>query len=130
MSTSGATGVLTVPDTFTGLVTLAGGVVTTSVVRATVTKTATYSVGALDDLILCDTTAAPFTITIPTAVGATGRTITIKKIASSANALTVASAGGLIDGAATILPLLKESYALTSDGANWQIGSQAVATLI
>jgi hypothetical protein len=64
--------------------------------------------------------AAGATITLPTAASATGLIFTVKRL--TANAVTVASAGGTIDGAAT-QPLAAQYDFLTvvSDGANWHI---------
>jgi hypothetical protein len=91
-----------------------GGGVTVS------TKTGAYTVITSDGVILGDTTSAGFTITLPTAVGAT-KQYTIKKIVA-ANTLTIASTSGTIDGSAS-LAITAQYTALTfvSDGTNWFI---------
>lgn len=65
------------------------------------TVTSAYTVGAFDEVIVADATSAAFTVTLPTAVGRTRR-ITVKRINSSANNVTVGTTSGqTIDGAAT-----------------------------
>jgi len=84
-----------------------------------VTKTAAYTATTADRTILGDTTAAAFTITLPTAVGNAGREFRAKWKAG-ANALTIASAGGTIDGQATlVMPVVNSAYRFESDGVNW-----------
>jgi hypothetical protein len=87
------------------------------------TKITTYVVTATDDLILADATSGAFTITLPTAVGITGRTYKFKKTDSTFSQVTIDGDGTeTIDGAAnTTLATQNESVELVSDGANWQI---------
>ncbi|MFH0948081.1 MAG: hypothetical protein V1833_03685, partial [Elusimicrobiota bacterium] len=87
-----------------------------------VTKTAIYTANGTDYTILCDATAAAFTVNLPTAVGITGRIYTIKKIDSSVNAVTVDGAGTeTIDGTTTAsLSAQWGRIIIQSDGANWQ----------
>lgn len=108
-----------------------GGISSNSSVFDLVTKTAAYTIGSSDDVVLCDTTTAPFQVLLPTAVGCGGREITIKKIDASANALTIATVAGTLDGEVSISVTIQyTSYLLVSDGANWFTLSQKVATLI
>lgn len=90
------------------------------------TKTAAYTVVDADATLLGNATAAAFTLTLPTAVGRIGKQFTIKKIDSSANAVTVdGNASETIDGALT--KALGSQWAfltIVSDGANWQIVAQ------
>lgn len=94
--------------------------------RSVVSKTTTYTAVGQDDIILCDATSAAFTVTLPTAVGIIGKTLQVKKIDSSANAVT-------IDGNASETIRVQETAATTqllyvqgdfleivSDGANWE----------
>jgi len=84
------------------------------------TKTAAYTLTATDSVILADATSAAFTVTLPSAAGIAGRQYTIKKVDSSANAVTIASAAGNIDGAATkILSAQWQAVRVVSDGGNW-----------
>ena len=72
-------------------------------------------------VVLCDTTSAGFTVTLPTAVSAKS-TIVIKKTAS-ANILTISGTlGQTIDGGSTAqIKVQYASVTLVSDGSNWQI---------
>ncbi|GAC1499139.1 MAG: hypothetical protein NVS1B10_01600 [Candidatus Saccharimonadales bacterium] len=90
------------------------------IATAIATKTTTYTVAATDSVILGDATGTAFTITLPTAVGIAGRQYTIKRINSNANILTVASAGGTIDGGTTrTFSSQYQSESYVSDGTNW-----------
>lgn len=86
----------------------------------------TVTVNTLDithSIIGADATTAPFTVTLPTAVGIAGRQYTIKKTDATANAVTVdGDASETIDGATTY-PLASQynSVTIVSDGANWLI---------
>lgn len=88
-----------------------------------VTKTVDYTVTAFDEIILVDATAADTTITLPTAVGNTGRSFSIKKIDASVNIVIVEGDGTeTIDGDLTRSLLLQYDYIVViSDGANWLI---------
>lgn len=84
-----------------------------------VAKTAAYTIGATDSIINC--TANRFTVTLPTAVGITGRQYIIKN--SGTSTITVATTSSqTIDGATTyILQVQYMSVTVVSDGANWII---------
>lgn len=86
-------------------------------------KTANYTATNADGYLLCNATSASFTITLYTAVGASGQVITIKKTDSSVNTVTIdANASETIDGSLTkVLRFLGDSLKLISDGANWSI---------
>jgi hypothetical protein len=88
-----------------------------------VNKTGAYTATANDHTITCNATSATFTITLPTAVGISGRIYVIKKIDSSGNAITVdANASETIDGTLTkSLNFQYESITIQSDGTNWYI---------
>lgn len=93
-----------------------------------VTKTATYSVAASDDVILCNTNA--FTVTLPAASAQPGRKIQIKKIGNDANAITIARAGSdTIEGATSFSLASAAQYSdvtLVSDGTSiWYISNHA-----
>lgn len=89
------------------------------------TKTTAYTVTASDSVILADATSAAFQVTLPSPSGITGRQYTIKKIDASGNAVTVASASGNIDGAATKVLSSQWSYlSVVSSGSDWVIVSQ------
>jgi hypothetical protein len=87
-------------------------------------KASAYPIVAnTDSIISADATSAPVTITLPTAVNIQGRTFTIKRINSGANAVTVATTSAqTIDGAATrSLGSQWSSVTVVSDGANWLV---------
>ncbi len=70
---------------------------TLGLITAVVTKTATYTATAEDHVILCDTSGGAFTVTLP--AGIDGTEYHIKKIDSSANAVTIDGFGPeTIDG--------------------------------
>lgn len=84
-------------------------------------RTAAYTADATDFLVLCNASGGAFTVTLPAAAAAAGRIYTIKKIDSSANAVTVDGAGAeTIDGAATRnLAAQYDALLIQSDGSNW-----------
>ena len=92
--------------------------------KATVTtvKTANYP-AVIWDFVRCNTVSGGFTVTLPTAVGQDGKSITVKKVSSDGNLLTVATtASQTIDGSLTLELVTPEtSLTVLSDGANWQI---------
>jgi hypothetical protein len=85
-----------------------------------IAKTADYTLGASDYLVNC--TANSFNITLPTAVGITGRVYKIKN--SGAGTITILTTSSqTIDGQASAYWTIttKNSMELMSDGANWII---------
>ena len=86
-------------------------------------KTTAYTATTADDVILCNTSAGTFAVTLYTAVSNNGRGITIKKTDSSANALTIdGNASETIDGATTKeIQLQNSSMTIVSDNNNWNI---------
>ena len=88
-----------------------------------VTKTSAYTILTSDEIITADATSALFTITLPTAVGVTGQTYTIKRINSGSNAVTVGTTSSqTIDGITTYALSAQYKYVkVVSDGANWII---------
>lgn len=88
-----------------------------SLATAYVSKTSTYSISATDYTIDC--TSGTFTVTLPTAVGITGRMYSIKN--SSIGVITIATtASQTIDGSTT-QPITAGNPAMIvqSTGANW-----------
>lgn len=86
----------------------------------TATVTAAYTIDATNKqtVVLGDATSAAFNVTLPAA--ASGRTVIVKKIDASANAVTVVPASGTIDGAANhALATQYDAVRLVSDGTNW-----------
>lgn len=90
----------------------------------TASKTTTYAITTSDDMIPVDGTSAGFTVTLPTAVGVSGRRYTIKRVdLTLANIVTIATTSSqTIDGSTTRkLSTQYESIQVESDGANWHI---------
>lgn len=88
-------------------------------------KTTTYAILASDSGVVCNAGVAGFTVTLPTAVGVSGKRYTIKKSLadSSTNAVTIATTSSqTIDGSTTI-DIITSGLCLEvqSDGANWRL---------
>lgn len=90
-------------------------------------KTSAYTITTADDVILADATSGAFTVALPTAVGWSKR-ITIKKVDSSANAVTVGTTSSqTIDGQSTrLLAGQFSTITLVSDNANWRTSEEAL----
>ncbi|MDN5275538.1 MAG: hypothetical protein JWN33_187 [Candidatus Saccharibacteria bacterium] len=86
-------------------------------------KTSNYSIGASDTVIFANAFSAAVTITLPTPSSFAGYRFYIKRIDSVyANACTVATAGGSIDGQPTFtLNIQYMSVMVVSDGTGWFI---------
>lgn len=98
---------------------------------AVTSKTANYTATLSDDVILCDATSGGFTITLPTAVGNTGKVYHIKRTDMTlANVVTIDGDGTeTIDGATTrLLHTQYEEWTITSNGANWDVLSHKTET--
>lgn len=92
---------------------------TKACIEAIATKSGAYTLTGTDATILCDATAAPFTVTLP-AAPVTGQMYNIKKIDSSSNAVTISGNGKNIDGAASVaLAAQWQSWTLQYDGTAW-----------
>lgn len=94
---------------------------------AVTTVTTTYTASIQDCVIECDATSAIFTVTLPAASTISGHIYFIKKIDSSANAITITPNGSdKIDGAGTYsLSTQYQLLTIVSDGTNWIIASVA-----
>jgi hypothetical protein len=107
------------------------GIPSASVNYSYATKTSAYTITASDYTIGADATSAGFTVTLPTAVGIPGQAFVIKKIDSSANAVTIGTTSSqTIDGATFyVMGYQYQSVTVQSNGANWLIiGERIVAT--
>lgn len=95
------------------------GAISAPITTVTGATTLTQSNGT----VLGDATSGAFNVTLPTAVGITGRMYTVKKIDSSGNAVTIATTSSqTIDGVTTkAISTQYTSYTVQSDGANWMI---------
>jgi hypothetical protein len=88
-------------------------------------KTSAYG-PAIGELVPCDPTAGAFTVTLPTAVGNAGKSVTVKNVSNSANAVNVATTSSqTIDAVAAPQGFsgAKRAWTFTSDGSNWYITS-------
>lgn len=89
----------------------------------TVSVTATYTIDGRDKVVLCDATGGAFTVTLPDAtLRKNQQPITVKRLNGGGNAVTVGSASGTIDGAATVS--LAAQYAtkvFISDGSVYHV---------
>jgi len=119
------TGATTVAWSFVGtLVTPSRRVAQTTVVGASLNIDVNP---AIYEVVFCDPTAGPQTITLPnaTTAGNLGRRYTIKRVTTSANTVTVNTpvGGGTIDGAATrvLAGGTYDAITVVNDGTNWWI---------
>lgn len=98
-----------------------GGTLLGSVATPLATKTSAYTLTAADHVILADATSAAFSVTLPTAVGITGRPYVVKRLNAASNNVTIATTSSqTIDGSTT--HVLSSQYAVArvvSNGANW-----------
>lgn len=91
-------------------------------VAKTASVSTSTSIAANQEVVFVDASGGGSTQTLPTAVGNTGVQITLKRVDSTqANTVTVGSAGGNVDGAATQTLDAGHSLTFTSDGTDWWI---------
>jgi len=81
-------------------------------------KTGTYTITTYDYLINC--TSNTFTVTLPTAVSAEGRSYVVKNSGSGVITLD-ANGSQTIDGELNVTLNQYDSITVVSDGANWII---------
>lgn len=89
------------------------------------TKTASFSLGATDDYIVCNGAAANVAITLPAANTCTGRAIHVKNISATYTVISAASdvvplAGGAA-GTAILAATAGKWAIVVSNGTNWEI---------
>lgn len=91
--------------------------------NAFVAKTANYTLTATDGIVTADSTSSAFTLTLPTAVGISGRIYTLFRINAGVNVVTVATTSSQTIGGSTTFALTATDSILevVSDGANWRI---------
>jgi len=95
-----------------------------AITPAVVTKTADYTAQYTDYYILADATAGAFTVTLPTAVGHTGKEFEVKRTSVNVNVVHVQTTSAqTIDGASPPYDLNapKQAAKLVSDGSGWQL---------
>jgi hypothetical protein len=87
----------------------------------TTSQSSAYS-ASVGDVVLCNTSSAGFTVTLPSAAGSKNGVITIKKVSSDGNNVTISGGGANIDGGATAAFTTQyTSLTLVCDGTNWDI---------
>jgi hypothetical protein len=88
-----------------------------------IAKSGDYTITTSDEVVIADAAAASFTLTLPTAVGNTGKVYWVKKIDATANTVTIDGDGAeTIDGAATaVLTTQYEAITVISDGTEWWV---------
>ena len=107
--------------------TIAGRLATDGFKAGIVSKTGTYTATTSDRTILCDASGGAFDIDLPTAASASGHILTIKKVDSSGNAVSIDPNGTeLIDGSSTSVSLVSQwqAYTIHSDGTSWFVLNQ------
>lgn len=90
----------------------------------TATKTGAYA-AAIGELVRCDPSGGTFAVTLPTAVGVSGRQIVVKNVTSSATAITFnTTSAQTIDTAASGATSIAAGFGsrvFMSDGSNWLV---------
>lgn len=92
--------------------------------NAPVTKTADFTLGALEDWIINNKAGADCVVTLPSAASNSGRAVTLKTIVGFAIVSAASDVVPLAGGAAgtALVPAVAGSWAtIVSDGANWII---------
>lgn len=93
------------------------------VARQSVSKTSTYTISVTDSGVIADATSGAFTITLPPASNAKNQVKWVKKVDSSANAITIVGVGSetIDDSTSITLTIQYQSIDLFSDGTQWWI---------
>lgn len=88
-----------------------------------VTKTSGYTLTTTDFTVLGNASTGAFTLTLPTAVNASGQIYTLKKVDSSANAVTISTTSSqTIDGLSSYaLSYQYQGLQVQSTNSNWVI---------
>ena len=88
-----------------------------------VTKTSAYTLTTTDFTVLGNASTGAFTLTLPTAVNASGQIYTLKKVDSSANAVTISTTSSqTIDGLSSYaLSYQYQGLQVQSTNSNWVI---------
>ena len=95
--------------------------------RHTISKlvTANYTIDDLTEVTNVDATSGPITITLPLISANVGRLVTVRKIDSTGNAVTVQTSGSdLFQGvSSTILGSQWDVLSIDNDGSDWYVSS-------
>jgi len=120
LTVTGASSLAAVTATTVTATTVTATTLIGAIVGPFTSKTANYTITSADNTVLCLTNA--FTLTLPTAIGLTGRKFYVKNgntIASGNNISIATTSAQTIDGSssAAVTPLSAQTF--QSDGANW-----------
>ena len=76
-----------------------------------------------ENVVLCDATSGPFTVTLPPSADVINRIIHIKKIDISGNVITIEPDGSetIDDETEARLEIKNESFMLWNNGSNWYV---------
>lgn len=115
-----------------GKVNIASGAVVGNVVETVTAITAAYTATVDDSLINADATAGAITVTLPTAASAVGQVLTVRKVDSGGNAVTIDGSGAeTINGAATkVLSAQYDTARIISNGTSWAVESVGTSTVV
>lgn len=105
-------------------VTLQGGATAfITIAPAISTPTANFTFSSTSTVANADASGGSFTVTLPTAVGISGKVFTVKRTSSGANTVTIGTTSSqTIDGDSTVVLTSRwASIDIISDGANWGI---------
>lgn len=94
-------------------------------------KNSNYTIQANDSVLTGNASGGTIAFTLPSAVGAAGRQYTIKKVDSSANAVSISTTSSeTIDGNTSLnLPSQWNYITVISDGSNWLITNASSANM-
>lgn len=90
--------------------------------QSIVTVDESYSITPSDSIVVADASSGALTVTLPSSVGMTGKTYTVKRVSSSAGEVVVATTNSeIIDGASAYSELSTQwaTVIVVSNGANW-----------
>lgn len=93
-------------------------------IRVPRTETSDYTLVLTDDVLWCDTTSGPITVTMPDVTDRAFKMFSVKKISTDGNAVTIISVDGdTFDGDANVvIPTPQNSVNLTSDNvSDWKL---------
>ncbi len=99
-----------------------------------VSKTADYTIGVNDDIILGNSSGAGFTLTLPSAATCPGKVIEIINTNAGSNAITLNTTssqtiGGISSGVIK-LATTNDSIKVVSDNSNWQINDFGISVAL
>jgi hypothetical protein len=104
-----------------GKLTISGTTTSDGYFEAVTTKTADYTATTSDSLIIADGTSNTVTITLPTAVGITGRLYRIKCVDDTYQVDVSTTSSQAIDGSLTKTLAQWDCLNVISDGSDWMV---------